>query len=135
MCRKLCIILLAYVTGFSTAAFGEPPSYTPDVSVFNKVAGHSPAYVFWSHKAWTCASYNENDRDCLEVEELDNAYMAATTTAVEEQTASDDAPCTCVFDRTRMWVPETFSWKDRVWKCSSYDDDGIYCTGVVEIKE
>ncbi len=135
MCHKLCIILLACVIGFSTAAFGEQPSDTPEASVFNKVAGHAPAYVFWSHKAWTCASYDENDRDCLEVEALDDAYMTAATPALEDQAASDDAPCTCVFDQTRMWVPEKIYWKDRVWKCAHYDEDGIYCKAVVEIKE
>ena len=135
MCHKLCMILLACVVGFSTAAYGAESSDRPDVSVFNKVAGHAPAYVFWSHKAWTCASYDEDDGDCLGVEALDDAYMAATTPVVGEEAASDDAPCTCVFDQTRMWVPEKIYWKDRAWKCARYDEEGVYCKAVVEIKE
>ncbi|KLN66439.1 hypothetical protein [Vibrio sp. VPAP30] len=36
----------------------------------------------------------------------------------------DDIPCTCVFNKNRMWNPEKIVWNNEEWHCSKYNDDG-----------
>ncbi|MEZ8102551.1 hypothetical protein [Vibrio bivalvicida] len=38
--------------------------------------------------------------------------------------SSEDEPCTCVFNNTRMWNPEKILWNGEEWYCSKYNDDG-----------
>ncbi|KOO01842.1 hypothetical protein [Vibrio nereis] len=41
----------------------------------------------------------------------------------------DDVPCTCVFNKNRMWNPETIMWNNEEWYCSNYNEDGT-CASV-----
>lgn len=42
---------------------------------------------------------------------------------------ADDIPCTCVFNKNRMWNPETIMWNNEEWYCSNYSEDGT-CASV-----
>ncbi|MCG9783738.1 hypothetical protein L1D52_15410 [Vibrio brasiliensis] len=42
---------------------------------------------------------------------------------------ADDIPCTCVFNKNRMWNPETIMWNNEEWYCSNYNEDGT-CASV-----
>lgn len=46
----------------------------------------------------------------------------------------DDVPCTCVFNKNRMWNPEKVLWNNAYWKCSNYQNDGT-CSEVSKIKD
>ena len=46
----------------------------------------------------------------------------------------DDVPCTCVFNKNRMWNPEKIVWNDEEWECANYKDDGT-CSEVQKIKD
>ncbi|MGF1765435.1 hypothetical protein [Aliivibrio kagoshimensis] len=75
---------------------------------------------------------------------LDNTFKTPTTTEItapkeKKQSAkigtqTDDEPCTCVFNKNRMWNPEKVLWKEQYWKCSIYKDDGT-CSEVSIITE
>ncbi len=36
----------------------------------------------------------------------------------------DSVPCKCIFDRNRRSNPEKIIWKNAVWKCADYLDNG-----------
>lgn len=63
------------------------------------------------------------------------ASSASSPSSDVDEKVDPDAPCTVVFDKTRMWVPETMTWKNKEWKCDKYDAEGIYCLRVIEVKE
>lgn len=46
----------------------------------------------------------------------------------------DDEPCTCVFNKNRMWNPEKIVWNNEEWKCANYNTDGT-CSEVTTIGE
>lgn len=46
--------------------------------------------------------------------------------------ASDEEPCTCVFNKNRMWNPEQIMWNNAPWKCTDYKDDGT-CNEVQKV--
>ena len=37
---------------------------------------------------------------------------------------ADDIPCTCVFNKNRMWNPEKIVWSNQEWQCTEYKQDG-----------
>lgn len=41
----------------------------------------------------------------------------------------DDVPCTCVFNKNRMWNPEKIVWNNEEWECTTYKEDGT-CAAV-----
>ncbi len=43
-------------------------------------------------------------------------------------------PCTCVFNKNRMWNPEKVLWNDVYWICSTYKDNGE-CSEVKKIND
>ncbi|MCK6264714.1 hypothetical protein KP803_15650 [Vibrio sp. ZSDE26] len=47
-------------------------------------------------------------------------------------TATDDKPCTCVFNKNRMWNPEKIVWNNEEWHCSEYKEDGT-CASVATL--
>ena len=47
---------------------------------------------------------------------------------------ADEVPCTCVFNKNRMWNPEKVMWNNAYWKCSIYKDDGT-CSEVQKIRD
>jgi hypothetical protein len=44
----------------------------------------------------------------------------------------DEEPCTCVFNKNRMWNPESIVWNNEEWRCSEYNEDGT-CGAVARI--
>lgn len=46
----------------------------------------------------------------------------------------DSVPCKCIFDRNRRSNPEKIVWKNAVWKCSNYLDNGA-CSRVEKVKD
>jgi hypothetical protein len=47
---------------------------------------------------------------------------------------ADEIPCTCVFNKNRMWNPEEIVWNNQLWECAIYKDDGT-CSKVQIVKE
>jgi hypothetical protein len=75
---------------------------------------------------------------------LDDTFTTPTTSEIKTSkekkqsykigTQIDDEPCTCVFNKNRMWNPETIIWNNEEWKCAIYKTDGT-CSKVSIVTE
>lgn len=45
----------------------------------------------------------------------------------------DDEPCTCVFNKNRMWNPDKIVWNNEEWVCTNYTTDGL-CSEVSKVE-
>lgn len=48
--------------------------------------------------------------------------------------SQEDLPCKCIFDRNRKFNPEKIVWKNAVYKCAVYLDNGA-CNRVEKVKD
>lgn len=60
------------------------------------------------------------------------AKATSLSTRIGEST--EDLPCKCIFDRNRRFNPEKIVWKNAVYKCAVYLENGA-CNRVEKVKD
>jgi hypothetical protein len=110
---------------------GKVAPDAPCTAVFDKTRMWVPEKIVWKNKKWKCAKYDKDDIYCQKVIEIKEESPSSDV----DEKVDPDTPTTGIFDRTRMWVPEKIAWKNKKWKCDKYDEDGIYCLKVIEVKK
>ncbi|MFT6984857.1 MAG: hypothetical protein ACJAT7_000658 [Psychromonas sp.] len=138
--KKIILSIFAFCFLVSTASagknktvstkIGEIPDEIPCTCVFNKNRMWNPEKIVWLNEEWECAIY-EDDGTCSAVQVIKIAKDKKTSIKTAEK--ADEDPCTCVFNKNRMWNPEKIIWNNEEWECANYKDDGT-CSAVQIVK-